>query len=154
MIVQATKYVVRTHLHSDLLALGSEHMNDEDSMVLDFCSSVSSEINSFSIFFGCVDNPSQDMFIAPRPIDFSSSHMYFPLLEMHTNEVSVVLFEWRSKANRRLLILLSSSWTKNYCYRHDQHTHAHPLYIIRDCYFRRKKYLIDNEYWAQNVGRR
>lgn len=78
-------------------------------MVLDLCNSVSNEINSLSVFFGSDVALSQDMFIALRPIDLSSAQTCSPLLEIHTNDVVMTLFECSANACRKFFILSSSA---------------------------------------------
>jgi len=102
-------YVYMYVLHSDLLVPFSEHTNEDDSLLFDVFNSTSSESNIFDTSFGRIDILSQETFTALSPIDLSSAQTCSPLLEMHTNDVSIVLFERRSKANRRLSIFLSSN---------------------------------------------
>jgi len=65
-----------------------------------------------AVFAGCDDIPSQEIFKALNPIDLRSAQIELPLLNIHTNEVVIVLFICFSKAYRRLLILLMSNYEK------------------------------------------
>lgn len=87
----------------------TEHTNDDASLAFDSFRSVSNEDSNCVVFSDCNGIPSQEIFIALRPTDLRSAHICSPLLEMHMNEVVVVLCLCSTKAWRRLFIFLSSS---------------------------------------------
>jgi hypothetical protein len=99
-------------LLSDLREPCSEHTNDEDFAVYDFCNKISNEGNILDVLVICEDIPSQEIFKAFNPIDLSSEQIEFPLLNKHTNELVNVLLVCFSKAYRRLLILSISNYEK------------------------------------------
>jgi len=108
-----TRFVFNINiLLSDLREPYSEHTNDEDSAVYDFCNKTSNEGNILDVFAVFDDVPSQEIFKAFNPIDLSSAQIELPLLNKHTNGVVDVLFVCFSKACRMLLILLTSSYDK------------------------------------------
>lgn len=84
----------------------SEQINDEDFVVCVVCSSVSNEINNFSVLF--VDIPSQLMFIALILFNLSCAQIFSPLLEIQTNEAVSILLECFLKAYTKFFNFLSS----------------------------------------------